>query len=134
MGPRSTPALDRNAGTLPEVNFPFQPDRRRWPRFAFGAPVRILLAKSVVEGRSIRLSEGGVSVFALVNLPVGSRVRVQFKFPHAGEPVAIEGVVRSRAVYLYGVEFLKQDGREQQKFGLLRHALTSAQASQSQAF
>jgi hypothetical protein len=116
------------------VNFPFQPDRRRWPRFAFGAPVRILLAKSVVEGRSIRLSEGGVSVFALVNLPVGSRVRVQFKFPHAGEPVAIEGVVRSRAVYLYGVEFLKQDGREQQKFGLLRHALTSAQASQSQAF
>jgi hypothetical protein len=116
------------------VNFPFQQDRRRWRRFAFGVPVRILTAKSVVEGRSIRMSEGGVSVFALVNLSLGARVSVQFTLPHANQPLSIAGVVRSRAVYLYGVEFLKEDEPDQQKIGLLRNAFTSTEVSQSQVF
>ena len=58
--------------------------------------------------RGVRLSEGGICLFAAANLPIGSQVKVEFKNPRTDEPVRVRGKVRNRAVYLYGVEFLPE--------------------------
>jgi hypothetical protein len=86
------------------------PNRRRWPRHPFDAPLRIFVDQATdrtsVDARGVRLSEGGLCLFAAANLPVGSRVKVEFKNPATDEPVRVRGEVRNRTVYLYGVEFL----------------------------
>jgi hypothetical protein len=51
------------------------------------------------------MSEGGICLFALANLGVGTQVRVEFTHPHTSELVRAHGAVRNRAVYLYGIEF-----------------------------
>jgi len=86
-----------------------QPNRRRWERHPFDAPLRVVVDstdKTPVTGRGVRLSEGGICLFAAANLPLGSQVKVEFKNPRTHEPVRVRGKVRNRSVYLYGVEFL----------------------------
>lgn len=84
-------------------------DRRRWVRHKFFAPVRISVASaahsSAIEGLCLTLSEGGLSLFAAANVPVGTRVRIEFLQPAAEERALIEGTIRNRMVYLYGVEY-----------------------------
>ena len=62
--------------------------------------------RTAVEARGVRLSAGGICLFAAANLPVGSDIKVEFKNPRTEEPVQVRGKVRNRTVYLYGVEFL----------------------------
>lgn len=87
-----------------------QVNRRRWQRYPFDASVRVVVDqstdKTTVHGRGVRLSEGGICLFAAANLPVGSDINVEFKNPRTHEPVRVRGKVRNRSVYLYGVEFL----------------------------
>ena len=96
-----------------------QANRRRWQRYPFEAAVRVVVDqapdKTVVNGRSVHFSEGGICLFAAANLPVGSQVNVEFKTPNSNEPVMVRGKVRNRSVYLYGVEFLsdKTEDRKQ---------------------
>jgi len=85
-------------------------NRRRWPRHPFDARVRLEMDQSaerkIVDGRGVRLSEGGLCLFAAADLPLGSHVKVEFRSPGTEEPIRIRGKVRNRMVYLYGVEFL----------------------------
>ncbi len=85
-------------------------NRRRWKRQPFDAPVRVVVdrpaEKTAVNGRGVRLSEGGICLFAAANFPVGSDVDVEFDNPRTHKPVRVRGKVRNRSVYLYGVEFL----------------------------
>jgi len=62
--------------------------------------------KTAVEARGVRLSEGGICLFAAANLPIGSQVKVEFKNPRTDQSVYVRGKIRNRSVYLYGVEFL----------------------------
>ncbi len=85
-------------------------NRRRWERRPFDAPLRLVMdqstGKAAVEARGVRLSPGGICLFAAANLPVGSDIKVEFNNPRTHEPVRVRGKVRNRTVYLYGVEFL----------------------------
>jgi c-di-GMP-binding flagellar brake protein YcgR len=98
-------------------------NRRRWERFPFDASVRVEVDHSadatVVNGRGVRFSEGGICLFAAANLPVGSQVKVEFKTPHTHEPVRVRGKVRNRSVYLYGVEFLSDKSEDRQQLARL---------------
>lgn len=98
-------------------------NRRRWERHSFDAPLRVVVDqstdKTVVDARGVRLSEGGVCLFAAANLPVGSQVKVEFKNPRTDESVRVRGKVRNRSVYLYGVEFLSNDFEDQQRLARL---------------
>ena len=100
-----------------------QVNRRRWQRYPFDASVRVVVDhapdKTVVNGRGVHFSEGGICLFAAANLPVGSQVKVEFKTPHADEPVRIRGKVRNRSVYLYGVEFLSDKSEDRQQLARL---------------
>jgi PilZ domain len=84
--------------------FPRKPERRRWNRRSFNVPVRLITDSAVVDGRGIRLSEGGMYLFSASNLELGARVEVDFS--GTAGPQARSGIVRYRALYLYGVEFL----------------------------
>jgi hypothetical protein len=85
-------------------------NRRRWERHPFDVPLRIVVdhspEKTAVDARGIRLSEGGISLFAAANLPVGSNVEVEFQNPRTHESLYVRGKIRNRSVYLYGVEFI----------------------------
>jgi c-di-GMP-binding flagellar brake protein YcgR len=98
-------------------------NRRRWQRFPFDASVRVVVdhspERTVVDGRGVRFSEGGICLFAAANLPVGSQVKVEFRTPHTDEPVRVRGKVRNRSVYLYGVEFLSDKSEDRQQLARL---------------
>src|ERR1022692_4648002 len=100
-----------------------QANKRRWQRYPFAASLRVLVDHSaeptVVDGRGVHFSEGGICLFAAANLPVGSQVKVEFRTPHNDEPVRVRGKVRNRSVYLYGVEFLSDKSEDRQQLARL---------------
>jgi hypothetical protein len=95
-----------------------QPNRRRWERHPFDGQLRVVVDhatdRTIVDARGVRLSEGGICLFAAANLPVGSHVKVEFNSPRTHESVRVRGKVRNRSVYLYGVEFLSDEFEDQQ--------------------
>jgi hypothetical protein len=85
-------------------------EKRRWQRHALCTPIRLLTQTATISGRGITFSEGGMCLFALANLGIGSKVQVEFTDPHSSQLIRAEGAIRNRAVYLYGVEFLPNGG------------------------
>jgi len=81
-------------------------DKRRWHRYPLGAPIRLLTQAVSIDARGITLSEGGMCLFALANIGIGTKIQVEFTHPHSRELVRADAAIRNRAVYLYGVEFL----------------------------
>src|ERR1700682_2491339 len=110
-------------------------NRRRWERHPFDAEIRGVVDhstdKTVVDGRGVRLSEGGICLFAAANLPVGSHIKVEFKNPRTDESVRVRGKVRNRTVYLYGVEFLSDECEGQRQLAQLSAELRTAKSFRS---
>ncbi len=80
-------------------------ERRRWKRDWLNASIRVLTPAAEIHAYGITVSEGGMYLFALTNLPVGSQVKIEFTSPRSKRLVQIPGTVRNRTVYLYGLEF-----------------------------
>jgi PilZ domain len=103
---------------------------RRWQRYRLNLPIRLIFSKDgstkITSGRGNDMSEGGVLVFAGLELKTGDEVSIEFTPPFASGPVRARGVVRHRRGYNYGIEFLldtKEDQELTEKFrGLLRLA------------
>jgi hypothetical protein len=83
-----------------------KPDRRRRKRQLLNTSVQVFTESTHVDALGINLSEVGVCLFAMVNLSVGSQIQVEFLPPRSTELVRVSGIVRHRALYLYGIEFL----------------------------
>lgn len=83
-----------------------KPDRRRRKRQLLNTSVQVFTESAHVDALGINLSEVGVCLFAVVNLSVGSQIQLEFLPPRSTELVRVSGVVRHRALYLYGIEFL----------------------------
>ena len=83
-----------------------------------------------MAGRGNDMSEGGVLVFAGMELKTGDEVAIEFTPPFASGPVRARGMVRHRRGYTYGIEFLLDsaaDKEQTEKFrGLLRLAAGNA--------
>src|SRR6266700_5250658 len=84
----------------------FKPDRRRRKRQWLNTSVQIFTGSSHVDALGINLSDVGMCLFAVANLPLGSQIQVEFLPPRRTERVRVFGTVRHRALYLYGIEFL----------------------------
>jgi len=80
--------------------------KRRWRRHPLDAPIRLLTQTVSIDGRGLILSEGGMCLFAVANLGIGTQVEVEFTEPRSCEVIRAHAAVRNRAVYLYGIEFL----------------------------
>jgi PilZ domain-containing protein len=84
----------------------FKTDRRRRKRQLLNTSVRVFTESAELDALGINLSDVGMCLFTMANLPVGSQVRVEFLPPRSTELVRLSGIVRHRALYLYGVDFL----------------------------
>lgn len=80
-------------------------ERRRWKRDWLNTSIRLLTPATEIHGYGITVSPGGMYLFALANLPVGSQVKIEYTSPQSRQLVQIAGTVRNRTVYLYGLEF-----------------------------
>ena len=82
------------------------PDRRRRQRQLLNTSVEVFTGSTRVDALGINLSDVGMCVFAIANIPVGSQIQVEFRPPRGKERIRVCATVRHRALYLYGVEFL----------------------------
>jgi hypothetical protein len=100
---------------------------RRWRRHPLDVPIRVIVHSesktSVFQGRGNELSEGGMAVTAGVELRPGDETEIEFTPPYSGLPIRIRGVVRNRAGYRYGMEFLAENDREFEAVDRLRTML-----------
>ena len=85
----------------------FEPDRRRRKRQLLNTSVQIFNGSGHVNALGINLSDVGMCLFTLADLPLGSQVQVEFVPPRHEHRVVFSGTVRHRALYLYGIEFSK---------------------------
>jgi hypothetical protein len=81
-------------------------DRRRQRRQLLNTSVQVFTGSAQVDALGINLSDVGMCLFAVANLPLGSQIQVEFLPPRCKERVRVCGTVRHRAVYLYGIEFV----------------------------
>jgi c-di-GMP-binding flagellar brake protein YcgR len=84
-------------------------NRRRWVRHKADVPVKVLVAEKddtlEIDGRCLQISAGGMCLFAVGNLTPGTQISLEFVDPHSGKADRVQGTVRNRVVYLYGVEY-----------------------------
>jgi len=80
-------------------------NRRRQRRQLLNTAVEVFSGSSQVNALGINLSAAGMCLFTLADLPVGGQIEVEFVPPWAKDRVRVEGTIRHRALYLYGVEF-----------------------------
>jgi PilZ domain-containing protein len=87
----------------------FKPARRS-PRQWLNTSVDVFSGPAHMDALGINLSEGGMGLFVIANLHVGSQIQVEFLPPLSKTRMRLSGVVRHRALYLYGIEFVGEPG------------------------
>ena len=88
-----------------------KPDRRRRRRQLLNTSVQVFSGSAHVDAIGINLSDVGMCLFAIANLPIGSEIQVDFLPPRSSERLRVQGVIRHRALYLYGIEFLVEEAQ-----------------------
>lgn len=100
---------------------------RRWQRYRLDIPIRVIVhtpdRTKLYDARGNELSEGGMAVTAGVELKVGREIAVEFTPPYSGLPIRVRGVVRNRAGYRYGVEFVAEHAEETEQVTRLQSVL-----------
>ena len=84
----------------------FNQDRRRKKRQLLNTSIRVFTDSGCIEALGVNISDVGMSLFTIANLPVDSQIQVEFLPPRSEEPMRVWATVRHRALYLYGIEFL----------------------------
>jgi hypothetical protein len=99
---------------------------RRWTRHKVNVPIRAIVQKQskamVISGRGKEISDGGMAIFAGVELSLGEKIAVEFT-PAYGLPIRVHGLVRTRNAYSYGIEFLAHNSEEEAEVTHLREIL-----------
>ncbi len=106
---------------------------RRWQRHKLDLPIRLILRRdgnttSIISARGSEVSEGGMLVFAGTELKTGDEIAVEFTPPFSSEPIRVRAVIRNRAGYKYGAEFLSLNSEEKElteKFRTMLRLATS---------
>jgi hypothetical protein len=81
-------------------------EARRHPRFKLEVGLRVYPRNSqVVRGRTVDISESGLSALLQVEVPIGEVVRVEFSLDFG--PVELHATVRQRTAFRYGFQFLE---------------------------
>src|SRR5579864_7832456 len=83
----------------------FKQDRRRRKRQLLNTSVRVFTTSGCMEALGVNISDVGMCLFTVANLPLGSQIQVEFLPPRSTGPIRVCATVRHRALYLYGIEF-----------------------------
>jgi hypothetical protein len=105
--------------------------KRRWQRNKIDVPIRLIFWNSlhtakIVDARGRDLSEGGMAVFAGVELRTGDIVEIEFTPAYSGQPMRVRAEVRNRRGYSYGLEYLTDTSTEEAQAARLRELLQSS--------
>ena len=106
--------------------------QRRWQRYKLDLPLRIIVHRektTIVNGRGSDISEGGLLIFAGVELKDGDEIFVEFTPPYSGEPIRVRSMLRNRSGYKYGVEFLWLNAEEHEQTAKFRSLLRLASSN-----
>jgi hypothetical protein len=106
---------------------------RRWQRQRLNVPIRLIVSREdrtrITEGRVNDVSEGGMLIFAGVELRGGEKLAVEFTLPYSSTPVRAPGIVRHRRGYHYGIEFGSETLADQEQTEKFRNLLQLAAGS-----
>jgi hypothetical protein len=82
-------------------------DARRSPRFALQIDITVYSRTAgVSKGRTVDISESGISAMLMMEVPVGEIVELEFVLPTG--PVNISATLRQRVAFRYGFQFVDQ--------------------------
>jgi hypothetical protein len=88
--------------------FPFSNEQRAHPRFGLDVPIRIHFRKGeLILGRTVDISEAGVSVMVPLEMSIGQQIELDFKLPSS--PVNVHAIVKNKNAFRYGLEFVLTD-------------------------
>src|SRR5208282_3393857 len=93
-------------------------DRRRSRRFELDASLVIRPTnnrKRVIQGRVVDLSCSGISALIAAELAIGDVLELECGLPYTSEVARLEGTIRSREGYRYGLEFVGVIASDQTK-------------------
>jgi len=105
---------------------------RRWQRFHFDVPIRLVFETGnytrIAEGRGTELNEGGLGLYAGIELEIGDQVEVELTVPFYCLSLRLQGVVRNRPGngYYYGIQFVDTDATQKGEIALFAKMLESA--------
>jgi len=81
-------------------------DARRHPRFRLEVDIRIdSRTAGVLKGRTVDISESGISALLKLEVPLGEFVELEFMLPFG--PVTVYATVRQRNAFRYGFQFVE---------------------------
>ena len=100
---------------------------RRWPRYKLDIPVRVIAIRDgkikLVPGRGNELNEGGLTIFAGIELKMGEEISVEYTPAYSGMPIRARATVRNRKGYKYGVELMMQTTDDAENAARIRAVL-----------
>ena len=100
---------------------------RRWQRYRLNLPIRLIVTRDegtrIADGRANDISEGGMLIFAGIELRAEDRVTVEFTPPYSSNPLRAPGIVRHRRGYNYGVEFRTESAADREDIAKFRNLL-----------
>ncbi len=83
-------------------------DARRRPRFELQTDITLTSRTcGVLTGRTVDISESGISVMLPIEAPLGEIMELRFELPCG--TVTIHATVRQRNAFRYGFEFVDQE-------------------------
>jgi hypothetical protein len=93
-----TKAKDRDSNQLAN-------EKRDLPRFGLEVPLRIhSRTGELILGRTVDMSESGVSAIVLLEMSIGQPIELDFKLPCG--PVNVHAIVKNKNAFRYGLEFV----------------------------
>lgn len=103
---------------------------RRWQRYRLNLPIRLIVTRDegtrIADGRANDISEGGMLIFAGIELRADDQVQIEFTPPYSSSPVRVAVMVRHRRGYNYGVEFRSDTRSDQEQTARFRNLLQLA--------
>jgi hypothetical protein len=125
----SQPGLRRESPTGSKAR-PEKAIFRRWQRYRLNLPIRLVVTREegtrIADGRANDISEGGMLIFAGLELRTDDQVQIEFTPPYSSNPVRVPSLVRHRRGYNYGVEFRAETRTDQEQVERFRNLLQLA--------
>jgi hypothetical protein len=87
-------------------------DHREHLRFSLEVPLRIQCRTGeIVLGRTVDVSESGVSAMIPVGMVVGQAVELDFQLPSGA--ISVQAVVTNKTAFRYGFEFVPEHDEQE---------------------
>lgn len=93
-------------------------EQRRWERYNVTIEVNVTAG---VSGKNVRLSGqandvsiGGMRLFVTRMIEPGTSLSLEFLLPYSSSELTLRGVVRNRAGFTHGIEFVSPTPYQQQ--------------------